>query len=44
MDWDTLGKMVTANILGEVLHASYVDKKHTFMQEKRRNEVATDWE
>jgi hypothetical protein len=28
LDWNTLGNMLTANILGEVLHATFVDWKY----------------
>jgi len=41
MDWKTLGNILTANLLGEVLCASYVDFKYGRMSRDCR--VDTEW-
>jgi hypothetical protein len=41
VDWNTLGNVLTAKIVGEVLCASYIDKKHRMARPQYA--VDTDW-
>ncbi|XP_064403518.1 uncharacterized protein LOC135349005 [Halichondria panicea] len=43
VDWDTLGNIITGNMLAEVVYASYVDKKHGIPTTESFT-ADTDWE